>query len=111
MRRGIKFSTRAYLFLALTALFNLMSIVFDQLVVQQQDKIRKFDQIISSKKQEVYSNLNSHKIFNELFITVHFRSSDLITELNYLTKTLNFLSGNIPKKLNKVKLKKLNQYI
>ena len=44
MRRGIKFSTQAYIFLALTGLFNLLSIVFDQLVVQQQDKIRKFDQ-------------------------------------------------------------------
>ena len=107
MRRGIKFSTQAYIFLALTGLFNLLSIVFDQLVVQQQDKIRKFDQTISSKKQEVYSNLNSHKIFNELYITVHFRSSDLITELNYLTKALNFLNGNMPKKIEQSKIEKI----
>ena len=43
MRRGIKFSKTAYIFLGITALFNLMSIIFDQLVVQQEDKIRIFD--------------------------------------------------------------------
>ena len=67
MRRGIRFSKRAYIFLAVTAFFNLMSIIFDQLVVQQEDKIRAFDHTINEKRQEVYSNLNSHRVFNELF--------------------------------------------
>ena len=41
MRRGIKFSKVAYIVLGLAAFFNLMSIIFDQLVVQHEDKIRK----------------------------------------------------------------------
>ena len=107
MRRGIRFSKRAYLFLALTAFFNLMSIIFDQLVVQQEDKIRTFDHKINEKRQEVYSNLNSHKVFNELLFKVHFRASDLITDLNYLAKATNFLNGDLPKKIEKNKIEEI----
>ena len=107
MRRGIRFSKRAYIFLAVTALFNLMSIIFDQLVVQQEDKIRAFDHTINEKRQEVYSNLNSHKVFNELFFKVHFRASDLIIDLNYLAKATNFLNGDLPKKIEKNKIEEI----
>ena len=67
VQRPITFSKKAYIFLAVTAIFNLLSIVFDQLVVQQEDKIRAMDQMRNEKKQEVYNSLNSHKVFNELF--------------------------------------------
>jgi len=107
MRRGIRFSKRAYIFLALTACFNLMSIIFDQLVVQQEDRIRAFDHKITEKRQEVYNNLNSHKVFNELFFKVHFRASDLITDLNYLAKATNFLNGDLPKKIEKNKIEEI----
>ena len=109
MRRGIKFSKRAYIFLAFTAIFNLSSIVFDQLVVQQEDKIRKFDHIINEQKQEVYANLNSHKIFNELFFKVHFNAADLITDLNYLVRATNFFNGDLPKKIEENKSKKIKK--
>ena len=109
MRRGIKFSKKAYIFLALTAIFNLSSIVFDQLVVQQEDKIRKFDHIINEQKQEVYANLNSHKIFNELFFKVHFNAADLITDLNYLVRATNFFNGDLPKKIEENKIKKIKK--
>ena len=109
MRRGIKFSKKAYIFLALTAIFNLLSIVFDQLVVQQEDKIRKFDHIINEQKQEVYANLNSHKIFNELFFKVHFNAADLITDLNYLVRATNFFNGDLPKKIEENKIKKIKK--
>ncbi len=109
MRRGIKFSKRAYIFLAFTAIFNLSSIVFDQLVVQQEDKIRKFDHIINEQKQEVYANLNSHKIFNELFFKVHFNAADLITDLNYLVRATNFFNGDLPKKIEENKIKKIKK--
>jgi len=109
MRRGITFSKKAYIFLAITAIFNLLSIVFDQLVVQQEDKIRNFDQIRNEKKQEVYNSLNSHKVFNELFFKVHFSASDLITDLNYLTRATNFLNGDLPKKIEKNKIEEIKK--
>ena len=104
MRRGINFSKTAYIFLAITAFFNLLSIVFDQLVVQQEDKIREFDHIVTEKKQEVYNSLHSHKVFNELFFKVHFSAADLMTDLNYLTRATNFLNGDLPKKIEKNKI-------
>ena len=67
MRRGISFTKTAYILLAITASFNLMAIVFDQLVVQQEDKIRSFDHIVNEQKQEVNYNLYAHKIFKELY--------------------------------------------
>ena len=101
MRRGIRFSKKAYIFLALTAFFNLLAIVFDQLVVQQEDNIRDFDHIINENRQEVHSNLYAHKVFNELMFKVHFSASDLITNLNYLTRVIHFLNGDLPKKIEK----------
>ena len=82
MRRGIKFSKRAYIILAITALFNLLSIVFDQLVVQQEDKIRIFDRDISIHKLETNSLLYSHKVFDELMFKVHFIAASMIGDLN-----------------------------
>ena len=99
MRRGIKFSKTAYIFLGITALFNLMSIIFDQLVVQQEDKIRIFDKQINSHKLEVGSLLYTHKVFDELNIKVHFSAANMIGDLNYLTRTINYLNSNLPKKL------------
>ncbi|MDC0401028.1 hypothetical protein OAM05_01325, partial [Candidatus Pelagibacter sp.] len=61
-----------------------MAIVFDQLVVQQEDKIRKFDHVVNEKKQEVSQNLYAHKIFKELTFKIQFNTSDLITDINYL---------------------------
>ena len=107
MRRGISFTKRAYILLAITAFFNLMAIVFDQLVVQQEDKIRSFDHIVNEKKQEVNYNLYAHKIFKELYFKIHFNSSDLITDINFLTRALNFLNSDLPKKINDDKIIKL----
>ena len=107
MRRGISFTKRAYILLAITASFNLMAIVFDQLVVQQEDKIRSFDHIVNEQKQEVNYNLYAHKIFKELYFKIHFNSSDLITDINFLTRALNFLNSDLPKKINDDKIIKL----
>ena len=100
MRRGITFTNRAYIMLAITAFFNLMAIVFDQLVVQQEDKIRKFDHVVNEKKQEVSQNLYAHKIFKELTFKIQFNTSDLITDINYLVRANNFLNSNLIKKIN-----------
>ena len=100
MRRGISFTRKAYIMLAITASFNLMAIVFDQLVVQQEDKIRKFDHIINEQKQEVSQNLYANKIFKELSFKVQFNASDLITDINYLVRATNFLNSNISKKIS-----------
>ena len=100
MRRGISFTRKAYIMLAITASFNLMAIVFDQLVVQQEDKIRKFDHIINEQKQEVSQNLYANKIFKELSFKVQFNASDLITDINYLVRATNFLNSNLSKKIN-----------
>ena len=64
MRRGLKFSGLGYFFLALTAIFNLMSIIFDQLVVQQENKIRNYDQIVNEKRIEVNHFLYTLKAFS-----------------------------------------------
>lgn len=100
MRRGITFTKKAYILLAITGFLNLMAIVFDQLVVQQEDKIRNFDQIVNEQKQEVSNNLYSHKIFKELFFKVQFNASDLITDANYLVRGINYLNSDLPKKIN-----------
>ena len=100
MRRGISFTRKAYVMLAITASFNLMAIVFDQLVVQQEDKIRKFDHIINEQKQEVSQNLYANKIFKELSFKVQFNASDLITDINYLVRATNFLNSNLSKKIS-----------
>ena len=100
MRRGISFTRKAYIMLAITASFNLMAIVFDQLVVQQEDKIRKFDHIINEQKQEVSQNLYANKIFKELSFKVQFNASDFITDINYLVRATNFLNSNISKKIS-----------
>ena len=85
----------------MTAFFNLLAIVFDQLVVQQEDNIRDFDHIINENRQEVHSNLYAHKVFNELMFKVHFSASDLMNNLNYLTRVIHFLNGDLPKKIEK----------
>ena len=109
MRRGITFSKKAYIFLAITALFNLMAIVFDQLVVQQEDKIRDFDQIVNEQKQEVNHNLYAHKIFNELFFKIHFNAKDLMYEMSYLVRATNFLNTDLPKKIEEDKIVKIKK--
>ena len=78
MRRGIKFSKKAYIILGITALFNLLSIVFDQLVVQQEDKIRIFDKEMNNQKIEVNSILYAHsgiKFVCGLFVNISLPSS------------------------------------
>ena len=109
MRRGITFSKKAYIFLAITALFNLMAIVFDQLVVQQEDKIRDFDQIVNEQKQEVNHNLYAHKIFKELFFKIHFNAKDLMYEMSYLVRATNFLNTDLPKKIEEDKIVKIKK--
>jgi hypothetical protein len=104
MRRGIKFSKKAYTFLTITAFFTLLSIIFDQLVVQQEDKIRAFDKEISGHKIEVNSLLYAHKVFDELMFKVHFSAANLVGDLNYLTRTINYLNSNLPKKLESDKI-------
>ena len=101
MRRGLKFSNLGYFFLALTAIFNLMSIVFDQLVVQQENKIRNYDQIVNEKKIEVNHFLYTHKVFKEISFKIHFSASNLIEEINFLTRALNYLNSDLPKKISK----------
>ena len=98
MRRGLKFSGLGYFFLALTAIFNLMSIIFDQLVVQQENKIRNYDQIVNEKRIEVNHFLYTHKVFKEISFKIHFSASNLIEEINFLTRILNFLNSDLPKK-------------
>ena len=74
MRRGLKFSGLGYFFLALTAIFNLMSIIFDQLVVQQENKIRNYDQIVNEKRIEVnhfYILIKYSKKYLLKFILAH----------------------------------------
>jgi hypothetical protein len=104
MRRGLKFSKRAYIVLGITALFNLLSIVFDQLVVQQEDKIRIYDRDISVHKLETDSLLYSHKVFDELMFKVHFSAASMIGDLNYLTRTINYLNSELPKKMDSDKI-------
>ena len=109
MRRGIKFSKKAYLVLGLTAFFNLSSIVFDQLVVQHQDKIRVFDSKINNHKLEINSLLYAHKVFDELNFKVHFSAEKMIGETNYLVKSINYFNSNLPKKISDVEVEKIKK--
>ena len=109
MRRGIKFSKKAYLVLGLTAFFNLSSIVFDQLVVQHQDKIRVFDSKINNHKLEINSLLYAHKVFDELNFKVHFSAEKMIGEINYLVKSINYFNSNLPKKISDVEVEKIKK--
>ena len=109
MRRGIKFSKKAYLVLGLTAFFNLSSIVFDQLVVQHQDKIRVFDSKINNHKLEINSLLYAHKVFDELNFKVHFSAEKMIGETNYLVKSINYFNSNLPKKISDVDVEKIKK--
>ena len=109
MRRGIKFSKMAYLVLGLTAFFNLSSIVFDQLVVQHQDKIRVFDSKINNHKLEINSLLYAHKVFDELNFKVHFSAEKMIGEINYLVKSINYFNSNLPKKISDVEVEKIKK--
>ena len=109
MRRGIKFSKTAYLILGLTAFFNLSSIVFDQLVVQHQSKIRVFDSKINNHKLEINSLLYAHKVFDELNFKVHFSAEKMIGEINYLVKSINYFNSNLPKKISDVEVEKIKK--
>jgi len=109
LRRGIKFSKTAYLILGLTAFFNLSSIVFDQLVVQHQDKIRVFDSKINNHKLEINSLLYAHKVFDELNFKVHFSAEKMIGETNYLVKSINYFNSNLPKKISDVEVEKIKK--
>jgi len=109
LRRGIKFSKKAYLVLGLTAFFNLSSIVFDQLVVQHQDKIRVFDSKINNHKLEINSLLYAHKVFDELNFKVHFSAEKMIGEINYLVKSINYFNSNLPKKISDVEVEKIKK--
>ena len=109
MRRGIKFSKKAYLVLGLTAFFNLSSIVFDQLVVQHQDKIRVFDSKINNHKLEINSLLYAHKVFDELNFKVHFSAEKMIGETNYLVKSINYFNSNLPKKISDEEVEKIKK--
>ena len=107
MRRGIKFSKTAYLVLGLAAFFNLLSIVFDQLVVQHEDKIRIFDSKINIQKLEINSLLYAHKVFDELNFKVHFSAEKMIGDTNYLVKSINYFNSNIPKKISDDEVEKI----
>lgn len=109
MRRGIKFSKKAYLVLGITAFFNLSSIVFDQLVVQHQSKIRVFDSKINNHKLEINSLLYAHKVFDELNFKVHFSAEKMIGETNYLVKSINYFNSNLPKKISDVEVEKIKK--
>ena len=109
MRRGIQFSKKAYIFLGITALFSLLSIVFDQLVIQQEDKIRVFDKKVNEHKLEVNSFLYAHKVFDELMFKVHFSAANLIGDLNYLTRTINYFNSDLPKKLERDKIESIKE--
>ena len=109
MRRGLKFSGLGYFFLALTAIFNLMSIIFDQLVVQQENKIRNYDQIVNEKRIEVNHFLYTHKVFKEISFKIHFSASNLIEEINFLTRILNFLNSDLPKKITQNEINTLKK--
>ena len=99
----------AYLVLGLTAFFNLSSIVFDQLVVQHQDKIRVFDSKINNHKLEINSLLYAHKVFDELNFKVHFSAEKMIGEINYLVKSINYFNSNLPKKISDVEVEKIKK--
>ena len=99
----------AYLVLGLTAFFNLSSIVFDQLVVQHQDKIRVFDSKINNHKLEINSLLYAHKVFDELNFKVHFSAEKMIGETNYLVKSINYFNSNLPKKISDVEVEKIKK--
>ena len=109
MRRGFKLSGLGYFFLALTAIFNLMSIIFDQLVVQQENKIRNYDQIVNEKRIEVNHFLYTHKVFKEISFKIHFSASNLIEEINFLTRILNFLNSDLPKKITQNEINTLKK--
>ena len=99
----------AYLVLGLTAFFNLSSIVFDQLVVQHQSKIRVFDSKINNHKLEINSLLYAHKVFDELNFKVHFSAEKMIGETNYLVKSINYFNSNLPKKISDVEVEKIKK--
>ena len=99
----------AYLVLGLTAFFNLSSIVFDQLVVQHQSKIRVFDSKINNHKLEINSLLYAHKVFDELNFKVHFSAEKMIGEINYLVKSINYFNSNLPKKISDVEVEKIKK--
>ena len=107
MRRGIKFSKVAYIVLGLAAFFNLMSIIFDQLVVQHEDKIRIFDSKINNHKLEINSLLYAHKVFDELNFKVHLSSEKMIGNINYLVKSINYFNSDIPKKISDKEVQKI----
>ena len=104
MRRGIKFSKKAYIILGITALFNLLSIVFDQLVVQQEDKIRIFDKEMNNQKIEVNSILYAHKVFEDLMFKTYFGATDMTRELHYLVKIIDYFNSDLPKKIESEKI-------
>mgnify|MGYP001167581106 CR=1 FL=1 len=99
MRRGLKFSKRSYIILGFVGFFNLLAISFDQLVVQQEDKIRKFDYILNDNKINTQTLLYAHDVFDELMYKTHFTSSSLISNLNYQVRAINFFNSDIEKKI------------
>ena len=109
MRRGFKLSGLGYFFLALTAIFNLMSIIFDQLVVQQENKIRNYDQIVNEKRIEVNHFLYTHKVFKEISFKIHFSASNLIEEINFLTRVLNYLNSDLQKNITQSEINILRE--
>tara|TARA_B100001093_G_scaffold519879_1_gene611078 strand:- start:2496 stop:3344 length:849 start_codon:yes stop_codon:yes gene_type:complete len=109
MRRGVKFSKKAYIVLGIAAFFNLMSIVFDQLVVQHEDKIRIFDAEINSHKQEINSLLYAHKVFDELDFKIFSSSEKMIGDINYLVKSINYFNSDLPKKINSKEIDKIRE--
>ena len=81
MRRGIKFSKKSYIMLGFVAFFNLLAITYDQLVIQQEDKIRTFDYKINENKIKTQTLLYAHDVFDELMYKTHFASNNLNSDL------------------------------
>jgi|TARA_B100001971_G_scaffold112796_1_gene103805 hypothetical protein len=109
VRRGTVFGKKAYIFLAITAFFNLLAITFDQLVIQQEDKIRFFDKNLNKNELEVKSFLYSHNVFDELMNKVHFNSLHYIAVFNFQRRAINFLNSELPKKIEESKIQNIKE--
>lgn len=113
MRRGSKILTSSFVYLILTAVFNLSSFSLDQFVVQQEDKLREVSREMINLETKISTLINTKNSIQELAFQLIKEEILLYDALDLNTRSVTMLNDNtnlFNKKLGKNDRKELKIY-
>ena len=88
MKNNVIFSKKSYIILALVGIFNLGAIVFDQLVIQQENNIRNLEYELNEITNEIEDRQFAFKISNEIKSKLYFDTKFLSENITLVNSRL-----------------------